>query len=106
MLPYTRWNVRASVIGIMHGLVLKRALTRNLHYGIAGVNYSTTVSGLDRHRHYSCRQRDRRRATLGDPCFSSGRCTGLECIAFVGQNIVDVLGISSPAENTAIQGIL
>jgi len=40
------------------------------------------------------------------PCFSSGRCTGLECIAFVGQNIVDVFGDSSPAENTAIQGIL
>ena len=41
------------------------------------------------------------------PCFSSGRCTGLECIAFVGQKIVDVLGVSSPAENTAkIQGIL
>jgi len=40
------------------------------------------------------------------PCFSSGRCTGLECIAFVGHNIVDVLGVSSPAENTAIQGIL
>ena len=40
------------------------------------------------------------------PCFSSGRCTGLECIAFVGQNIVDVLGVSSSAENTAIQGIL
>jgi len=40
------------------------------------------------------------------PCFSSGRCTCLECIAFVGQNIVDILGISSPAENTAIQGIL
>ena len=39
------------------------------------------------------------------PCFSSGRCTGLECIAFVGQNIVDVLGVSSQAENTAIQGI-
>ena len=41
------------------------------------------------------------------PCFSSGRRTGLESIAFVGQNvIVDVLDISSPAENTAIQGIL
>jgi len=40
------------------------------------------------------------------PCFSSGRCTGLECIAFVGQNIVDVLGVLSPAENTAIQGII
>ena len=40
------------------------------------------------------------------PCFSSGRCTGLECIGFVGQNIVDVLGVSSPAENTAIQGML
>ena len=40
------------------------------------------------------------------PCFSSGRCTGLKCIAFVGQNIVNVLGISSPAENSAIQGIL
>ena len=40
------------------------------------------------------------------PCFSSGRCTGLECIAFVGQNIVNVLGVSLPAENTAIQSIL
>ena len=27
-------------------------------------------------------------------CFSSGRCTGLECIAFVGQNIVDVFKAS------------
>jgi len=25
---------------------------------------------------------------------------------FIGQNIVDVLGVSSPAENTAIEGIL
>jgi len=29
----------------------------------------------------------------------------LQCIAIVGQNIVDVLGILSSAENTAIQGI-
>ena len=40
------------------------------------------------------------------PCFSSGHCMGLECIAFISQNIVDVLGVSSPAENIAIQGIL
>ena len=37
----------------------------------------------------------------GDPDWHS-----LECIVFVGQNIVDVLGVSSSAENTAIQGIL
>ena len=62
------------------------------------------VSDPDRHRHYSCRQRDE--PLYRWPCLSGGRCTGLECIAFVCQNIVDVLGVSSLAENTAIQGIL
>ena len=54
------------------------------------------VSDPDRHRHYSCRQRDE--PLYRWPCLSGGRCTGLECIAFVCQNIVDVLCVSSRAK--------
>jgi len=107
---YTSTSAGCSTVSCVqarrHGVQLPAWSSSSVPCGIVPTSHNhAAVSGPDRHRHYSCRAVNAKSHSRW-PCFSSGRCTGLECIAFVGQNIIDVLGVSSPAENTAIQGIL